>query len=433
MAKSQPALSTLRMRILLLVLMLFVGAVCFVVPVYAQTISISNLQYPSAIVVNKQLTVSFTISYSGANSQDYVAAGIFLSPQSSYANGNVISSTPQTCQPDTTNSYDAFCQFKAGDNQGSEDVVFSLSDTSTGTSSFYVIAILRYSSTACSSTSNLCVDAYSGNEPFSVSIIDKFTLSISAPSQVMVTLDGVQQGAGSTALQLSPGMHSISVPDIVQLDSTSRLKFNGWSDGSTQLTRIFDLESDTDIAATYLTQYLVNATSDSTLQSGWYDQGTVLKLNVSNQLVNNYRLVLAGFDGWYNGAQLISKSPSASLAVEGPVTLSARWNYLPYLPPMLIIVAVAAVLFFARRGSIPAPRLPELKMFSRKRTRKRTKRSKPKVETVAPEPESQVAQTAVVKEVKPPKPAKTTMYCTQCGAVISRDSKFCKECGSKQT
>ena len=238
---------------------------------------------------------------------------------------------------------------------------------------------------------------------------------ISAPSQVMVTLDGVQQGAGSIAVQLSPGMHSISVPDIVQLDSTSRLKFNGWSDGSTQLTRIFDLESDTDIAATYLTQYLVNATSDSTLQSGWYDQGTVLKLNVSNQLVNNYRLVLAGFDGWYNGAQLISKSPSASLAVEGPVTLSARWNYLPYLPPMLIIVAVAAVLFFARRGSIPAPRLPELKMFSRKRTRKRTKRSKPKVETVAPEPESQVAQTAVVKEAKPPKPAMTIMYCNQCG------------------
>ena len=94
MAKSQPALSTLRMRILLLVLMLFVGAVCFVVPVYAQTISISNLQYPSAIVVDKQLTVSFTISYSGANSQDYVAAGIFLSPQSSYANGNVIEFDP---------------------------------------------------------------------------------------------------------------------------------------------------------------------------------------------------------------------------------------------------------------------------------------------------------------------------------------------------
>ena len=28
--------------------------------------------------------------------------------------------------------------------------------------------------------------------------------------------------------------------------------------------------------------------------------------------------------------------------------------------------------------------------------------------------------------------SKSNMYCTQCGAVISRDSKFCKECGSNQ-
>lgn len=109
---------------------------------------------------------------------------------------------------------------------------------------------------------------------FSISLVDKFTFTVSIPSQVPVTLDGVQQGAGSASLQLSPGTHTVSVPDLVQIDSTSRLEFNGWSDGSTQTTRTFDLESDTEITATYTTQYLVNATNDSTVQSGWYDQGT---------------------------------------------------------------------------------------------------------------------------------------------------------------
>lgn len=257
-----------------------------------------------------------------------------------------------------------------------------------------------------------------------------FTLGVSVPNQVSVTIDGTQS-AGSTSLQLSPGVHTISVPDIVQIDSTSRLKFNGWSDGSTQLMRSFDLESDTEISATYVTQYLVNATSDSTLQSGWYDQGTVVQFTVNNtQLVNQYRLLVGGFSGWYNNGQLIANSASTLLTVNGPVNLTDSWNYLPVLIPLLIVVIVAVILFFARRGTIPTPRLPELKMSRPKRSR-RTRRSKPKDETVTPEPEKQVVQTAEVKEVKPSTPAKTIMYCNQCGAVISRDSKFCKECGTK--
>jgi hypothetical protein len=300
---------------------------------------------------------------------------------------------------------------------------FALAVNSVGSYQFSAVAGIEDSS-----FNVLAISPYSQNE-FSISIVDTFTLTVNIPNPVSVTLDGVPQSGGSTSSQLSPGTHRISVPDMVQLDSTSRLRFTGWSDGSNQTTRTFDLENDTEISATYVTQYLVNATSDSTLKSGWYDQGTVLQFTVDNtQLVNQYRLLVGGFEGWYNGGQLISNSPSASLTVNGPVTLSDKWNYLPYLPPLLIVGIVAVILSF--RGRIPTPRLPELKMLRRKRSRKRTRRSKPKVETVTPEPERQV--TAEVKEAKPPKPAKTTMYCTQCGAVVPRDSKFCKECGAGQ-
>ncbi|MGD0424719.1 MAG: zinc ribbon domain-containing protein [Candidatus Bathyarchaeia archaeon] len=55
----------------------------------------------------------------------------------------------------------------------------------------------------------------------------------------------------------------------------------------------------------------------------------------------------------------------------------------------------------------------------------------PKVEAFTPEPERQVTE---IKEAEPtesiPEPSKTTMFCTECGASIPRDSKFCEECGA---
>jgi ribosomal protein L40E len=228
-----------------------------------------------------------------------------------------------------------------------------------------------------------------------------FTLSVSVPNQVSVTLDGVQESAGSTNLQLSTGVHTISVPDVVQINSTSRLKFYGWSDGSTHTTTAFDLENDTEISATYITQYLVNATSDSTLQSGWYDQGTVVQFTVNTQLVNQYRLLVGGFSGWYNNGQPIANSPNASLTVNGPVNLTDSWNYLPILIPVLIVVIVAVILFFARRGTIPTQTKEQLKVTK-------------------------------VEKVDSKKAASGKNFCIECGAELPPASEFCNKCGTKQ-
>ncbi len=384
--------------------------------------------------MGKQLSVSFTVTWSGApaGSTYYILAGVADSSTNDWVQGTKASSSPDICTANTGHHW-ADCYIQSPNTDGSFTVVFSVDTPPTGTYSYYVAADILYYSTSCSSNNDLCVETYNDSNNFDITIVDTFNLTVDVPSEVPITLDGVPQSTGSVGVDLHPGTHAISVPAIVQLDSTSRLMFKGWSDGSTQLTRTFDLESDTTITATYVTQYLVNATSDSTLQSGWYDQGTVLPLNVSNQLVNNYRLLTGGFDGWYNRVQLISKSPSASVTVDGPVNLSDKWNYLPYVPPVIIVVLVAVILFFARRGTIPTPKLPEWKLSRAKRSRKRVRRSKPKAEALAPEAESEVAKADEVKEAKPPKPAMTIMYCNQCGVVMSRDSKFCKECGSKQT
>jgi hypothetical protein len=386
------------------------------------------LQYSSTILLGKQLIVSFTANYQGASVGYYFLAAVWNVKTNSFASGSTFSSNPVPClQATGSYAWAAVCAYALSNLQGSEAVTFALSVDSVGTYQFSALAFI------VDSNFNVVANNPLTQNEFSVSIIDKFTLTVDVPDKVSVTLDGVQEAAGPTSLQLSPGTHVISAPDIVQIDSTSRLKFKGWSDGSMQTTRTFDLESDTQIGATYATQYFVSTTSDSTLESGWYDQGTVLQFTVNDtQLANKYRLLVGGFDGWYNSGRLITKSPSASLTVSGPVNLNDKWNYLPYLPPVLIVAAVAVILFLGRRGTIATPRLPMLKMPGRARKRARRRRSK--VKTFTPTTERQAAaQTTEIKEAETTSARpKTTMYCNQCGAVVSRDSKFCKECGAKQ-
>jgi uncharacterized repeat protein (TIGR02543 family) len=245
----------------------------------------------------------------------------------------------------------------------------------------------------------MVAETTSSDNEFSVSIIDKFTLTISVPSHVSVTLDGVQQAAGSTNIQLNPGPHVISTPPIVQLDSTSRLRFNGWSDGSNETTRTFDLESDTQISANYVTQYYVSASSDSTLISGWYDSGATIQLSVDqSQALNSYRVLLSGFNGWYNGDQLVSSSPSTTITVTGSLNLSAKWNILPYVPPIVAVAAIVGLVLFLRRrkGGVSSPGY------------------RPAYQPYAGRPSPAFAS------------------CTSCGSQIPFEARFCRKCGARQ-
>jgi two-component system sensor histidine kinase HydH len=91
----------------------------------------------------------------------------------------------------------------------------------------------------------------------------------------------------------------------------------------------------------YVTQYYVSSTSESTLESGWYNAGTVLHFSVNQtQPWNDYREATDGFDGWYSNGQLISKSQTASSKIDGPVILAVKWSYLPYIPPIIITTVI---------------------------------------------------------------------------------------------
>ena len=82
-----------------------------------------------------------------------------------------------------------------------------------------------------------------------------FTLTVSAPPEIWVTIDGRTHRGGFTDLTLLQGTHSISVPEIAEVCHTACLRFEEWSDGSTKLSRTIDLKFNTMLQAIYIGQY----------------------------------------------------------------------------------------------------------------------------------------------------------------------------------
>lgn len=409
----------------------------------------STIVFTSA---GNSIFASFTVSYSGVNlnSGEELLAGVVVPPQDNVAYGWIDNSAPVSCQqtgitgPQVEDQFteEAACILQLSNSQGSETLTFGLGagsmsanpPLSVGNYSFVAIADLVHTSSDCSNNDSVCIDASSGNQgAFSISIVNEATLTVDTPSQVPVTLDGVQQGGGSLSWQLPPlqssdgDEYSISVPSIVQTNSTnstSRLRFSNWS-GNVQVGGCtlnycdFALVSDVSLQASYVTQYYVSTTSDSTLQSGWYDSGTVVQFSVNQTQEQNGLRV---FDGWYSNGQLISKSPNASLTINGPVTLTATWtnplgassNDLFLLVPVIIaLIACGAFLLNRKRRGSSKPR-------------SKASQHAGKQGVVA-----QTIDTSQTGSKTTAAPSKTTMFCRQCGAKIPRDSRFCKECATK--
>jgi len=423
------------------VFILSVGALYFIVPVRAQTVSVSNLQYSSTILISKQVTVGFTASFSGAMG-NYMVVAVWDQQKNTYASGSLISSNPDSCTVPSEYSWAAACTYTSiARNQGTEDVLFSLTLSSVGTYSFYAVAGILDSS------GNVLADTFHDN-PFSISVIDQFTLTVNAPSQVPVTLDGVPQGPGSYTTQLSPGFHAISVPVIVQLDSTSRLKFTGWSDGSTDTSRTFDLENDNELTANYVTQYRLTLVTVEGVATGdeWTDSGATAAFSIPATVPMNGTLGMLGgkydFQGWYEGSTLITTHNSGSIVMNSAKTLTAKWSNDLTEPASIItvlIVAVGAIVvgtIYLRQNKESKPRRRRTR---RKKTETQEEQTKSESDTVVVPTAESTIETPTVKAEEPktepsiPKPDKTQMFCTQCGAKITRDSKFCKECGAGQT
>jgi hypothetical protein len=117
------------------------------------------------------------------------------------------------------------------------------------------------------------------------------------------------------------------------------------------------------------------------------------------------------FDRW--SGDLSGSTPTATIKMDGPKTVTAEWRTdytMPYaiigVTGAVIIVVALLLLMKRRRAPVPAPAYQP-----------------PPVPTAAPTP---------LWPISPVAPAPAGKFCINCGEPMSSDAVFCRMCGKKQ-
>jgi hypothetical protein len=344
-------------------------------------------------------TVSFTVGYAHIPSGDILFAGVVDVDTKGIATGSA-SSTPDPCASlaGTTYVNDAMCLMTPALGIGTEYVTFTLTFSSIQQ---YNLAVV----TGVEDHSYNVISGSTSKSPFTISVSDKLHLTLTLPDSVAATVDGAARTAGTVNILLKLGQHTISVSQTVPLTSGSQLRFDHWSDGSKTANRTDDLEDDTNLTATYVTQYSLSLTDPLASGAGWYDQGATAQFSAPPSEPATGIMGMLGaaqkFQGWYENGASITSSNSGSITMNAPHTLTPQRTQddtMPMIIIAIIAVAVAVIGFAALR-------------------RKKKASSAARTPTVSPTP---VAKKGIE-------------FCGNCGAQLSPDSDFCRDCGAKKT
>jgi len=163
-----------------------------------------------------------------------------------------------------------------------------------------------------------------------------------------VIVDGINSGFGVVIIHLAEGKHTIAVSQYAPLNNQSRLRFDHWSDGSSQYNRTFYLTTNTSLIAVYVQQFRLKIISYFSYSgAGWYDEGSKVNFATvtSPQPMNNTSGPFGGrwvFAGWYDNGTVVTTSNSGSIIMNQPHTLTALW-YADYTTSQLSEEIIAVV------------------------------------------------------------------------------------------
>lgn len=321
--------------------------------------SVSNLNYPSRVLLGRGATVTFTVSYTKGYNGDWLGIAIFDNDATDYARGNAVAS-PTDCDSNAGTEYSnsAICGISTLKDSASIDVTFDLRFDTVKSYSLQAAAVLLDSGI------NL-IDASWSRKNFTISVTDKFAVQVITPISIPLTIDGVPQGLASSYLEMVyPGSHIISVPEMVNVSSGKRLRFDHWSDGSTSSTNTVHVEDDTNYTVSYVTQYKLVLITPRGAATGadWYDEGATAEFSVPSSISMSGILGTLGgkydFQGWYENKTLVSSSNNGSLKMTGQHSLTASWapNYATPITILGIVVVTLIGLTFYLVRKKPRPK-----------------------------------------------------------------------------
>jgi len=244
-----------------------------------------------------------------------------------------------------------------------------------------------------------------GYEQLSVKVARTASLEIDlSEAGLQVTIaNSTQQtsSSGSTEIMLPVGeTYSLSVPLQVQLQNSTRLIFNGWSDGNNQTERNILLDGDLKMAGSYRFQYLLQVTSvvSTSSSSRWYDAGSNVTLQVENSVPFGSPWILLGlkyaFQGWTGNVS--SKSNQVNLTMNSPKFIKAEYSvdYSPLVLPTILLVGIIGAIV--------------LVLLRRKRA--------------GVKPLSEVAESTTGES--------DSLRCSSCGKAVEKEWRHCIHCGA---
>lgn len=351
-------------------ILIIISLLCCLPYTIAQQTNITNVQFPKSLLYDLEAdstippaTITARVTYSEAKPGYYLQVGVFQLDDGSLVKGSA-SANPENCVQNSSETY-AACTVPVRGSAGSGDFSFLLRSRPKRLWDLVLVAILANSSLGI-------LDDSESDYSFTINVSVALTLQINVPSLVRVNVDGINQSQGSINLTLVTGLHNVTVPEIVQVNNDTRLKFAGWSDGVTSANRTVLLNRGVSLEANYTTQYFLTIESSVPVSGfGWYDQGSNATFSVSStvQGMDGLQGLLGArweFRGWYDHDQLITKAGTGSIQMNSSHFIQARW-YANYSIPAGLVISALILLSYAIVSR--SRRTSELK--TRRRTRRK--------------------------------------------------------------
>jgi len=329
----------------------------------AQTTAIYQITAPSAVVAGSQnpLPVTVTVFYNNTVPGDQLIVGILyadLSPATVVP--GIVTSSTDPCAGGPM-AY-ARCAVTVPKPSGVERIDFQIGgifggSAEPGSWELNVTSVLK--------------DAHGSLIPSSVSSrlfrigLTTVALNVDVPSNVTVSVDGVAQAPGSVSIGVALGQHTVTVPQLVNVSESTRLRFDHWSDGSPSTVRSVVISNSTTLQADYVTQNLltlIGVGSNATI-STWYDADSNATFSTNQYAPLPGTMSALGaklaFQGWYENGQLFTRAPTGTVSMNKPHTLTAVWQA-DYLIPTAVTLgiigaAIIALLILQRKNRTPKP------------------------------------------------------------------------------
>jgi len=328
--------------------------------VAAQATKITQIKGSTSIVAGSENPIPLTVTISYNTVPGYqLIVGILDANMSSQriVPGIVISSTdPCVNQPEPA----ALCAIALRAASGVEVIRFQIGGIFGGRRGPGVWD-LNVTSALLDAKGNLV--AGSANSALFQVTLTPLVLTVDLPAGVTASINGIQQAPGPASVEVAMGQSNITIPQLVQLNGSSRLSFDHWSDGYPTAARNIIVTNTTTLQAIYVTQNLLTLVgSQGNSTSGLYDANTTATYSANQYQPMSGPLATLGarlsFEGWYENGQLLTNSPTGTISMDKPHTLTAVWqpDYTIPAATLGIIIAAVIVIFLILRRKKPTTR-----------------------------------------------------------------------------